>query len=173
MYVLLNGAFGIGKTTVARELRSRLRGAALFDPEWVGLILMRLPGYDESDFQHLASWRRLSVIGARSFGAVRGIVILPMAFSDIDYLEEVRSGLASTGRPVLHFCLTAPLDVVQSRLAERGEPADDPSWSWVHRRAAECCRAHESPSFEVRVPAADATAQALAADLAQRIRAAA
>jgi hypothetical protein len=141
----------------------------IFDPEWVGLILMRLPFYDKSDFQHLATWRRLSVIGARSFGAVRGTVIIPMAFSEIVYLEEVRSGLASSGRPVLHFCLTAPLEVVRARLARRGEPADDPRWTWAHRRAAECCSAHQSPSFEVHVPTADASPRAVAAELAQRI----
>lgn len=173
MYVLLNGAFGVGKTTVGRELRRLLPGAVIFDPEWVGLVLRRLPGYARSDFQHLAPWRRLSILGAQSFGAVRHTVIIPMAFSEHRYLEEVRSALASSSRPVLHFCLTAPLDVVQARLATRGEPAHDPTWAWVHRRAAECCLAHESPDFATHVPTAQLSPEDVAADLARRIRAAA
>lgn len=168
MYVLLNGAFGIGKTTVARELRRLLPGSAIFDPEWVGIALMRLPGYAASDFQHLAAWRRLSVLGARSLGKLRRTILIPMAFSELAYLDEVRQALASGGRPVLHFCLVAPLPVVQERLASRGEPADDSRWEWVHRRAAECCRAHESPRFAIHVPAADAP-EAVARDVAGRI----
>src|SRR5438034_7332264 len=53
MFVLINGAFGIGKSTVARELRSLLPGAVIFDPEWVGLALQRMPSRKISDFQHL------------------------------------------------------------------------------------------------------------------------
>jgi len=165
VYLLLNGSFGVGKTTVARELRERLPGSAIFDPEWVGFALRRTPGYAASDYQQLAIWRRLSVWGARAFGSLHRIVIVPMAFSERAVLDEVCAGLAASGRPVLHFCLTAPLEVVRARLAGRGEPADDPRWGWVHRRAAECCRAHESRDFAVHVPAGDATP----ADIAARI----
>ena len=41
MILLLNGAFGIGKTTVARVLVARMPNALLFDPEMIGLILQR------------------------------------------------------------------------------------------------------------------------------------
>ena len=169
MYVLLNGAFGIGKTTVARALRRELPGAAIFDPEWVGFVLRRLPAYASSDYQHLPAWRRLAVLGARAFGVGRRIVIVPMAFSEIRYLDEVRAPLAASGRPVLHFCLVAPLEVVRARLASRGESLGDPRREWVHRRAAECCRAHDRAEFAIRVPAAEATPQEIAAGLAARI----
>lgn len=172
MYVLVNGAFGVGKTTVARELRRRLPGSVVFDPERLGLVLRRLPGYDRSDFQHLRTWRRLTVLCGHALGATRRTVIVPMAFSEPAYLAQVRAGLAARGRPVLHFCLTAPLDVVRERLAQRGEPADDPRWSWVHRRAAECCRAHERPEFAIQVPAEAASPARIAADLATRVLAA-
>lgn len=169
MYVLINGAFGIGKTTVARQLRRQLPGAALFDPERVGFVLQRLPGYDRSDFQHLHVWRRLTVLGARALGMAWPTVVIPMAFSEPAYLEEVRSGLASGSRRVHHFCLTAPLEVVRERLAARGEPPDDARWAWVHRRAAECCRAHAGEEFAVHVPAEDAQPEAIARQRAARL----
>jgi predicted kinase len=75
-----------------------------------------------------------------------------MAFSNSAYLDEVRAGLAKSGRPVLHFCLTAPIEVVRERLSTRGELQGDPAWSWVHRRAAECCEAHQAPAFATHVP---------------------
>jgi hypothetical protein len=40
MIVWINGAFGSGKTTTAGLLTKRLDGAKLFDPEYVGYLLM-------------------------------------------------------------------------------------------------------------------------------------
>ena len=39
MIIMVNGAFGAGKTSVANELLRRLDGAMLFDPEEVGFML--------------------------------------------------------------------------------------------------------------------------------------
>ena len=55
MFVLINGAFGVGKSTVARELRSLVPRSVIFDPEWVGPALQRIPGQGVSDFQDIAS----------------------------------------------------------------------------------------------------------------------
>jgi predicted kinase len=169
MFVLINGAFGVGKTSVARELRSRVRGSVIYDPEPIGVVLQRVPRRRVSDFQHLAAWRRLTVAAARTLAALRSPVIIPMTFTEIAYLEEVRAGLARSGRPVRHFCLTAPLDVVRDRLARRGEPQGDPRWAWVHRRAEECCAAHQSASFATHVSTDVRTPSDVAADLAARI----
>ena len=170
MFVLINGAFGIGKSTVARELRSLLPQSVIFDPEWVGLALQRMPGRKVSDFQHLTSWRRLTVLGARCLGAVKNPIIIPMAFSNRAYLDEVCSGLAKSRGPVFHFCLTAPIEVVRGRLTARGEPQGDPAWSWVHRRAAECCVAHQSAAFATHVPADNGSPAMIAAELAALVR---
>jgi len=170
MFVLINGAFGIGKSTVARELRSQLPGAVIFDPEWVGLALQRLPGRKISDFQSLVSWRRMTVLGARCLVRFRCPLIIPMAFSNRAYLDEVRSGLARSGRPVLHFCLTASIDVVRERLKARGEPLGDPAWTWVHRRAAECCVAHRSPAFATHIPTDQRSPATIAAELAALVQ---
>jgi predicted kinase len=172
VYVVVNGAFGIGKTTVARELRARLPGSVIFDPEKIGFVLRRLPGYRRSDYQHLRAWRVLTVLGARLAGWLAPVVIVPMAFSEPDYLAEIRSGIARPQRPVLHFCLTAPLEVVRARLAARGEPAEDDRWSWVHRRAAECCREHAKPEFAIHVPTEGLSPGEVAAAIADRARAA-
>jgi len=169
VYVLINGAFGVGKTSVTRELEHLVPGSVVFDPERIGFVLRRLPGYRRSDYQHLRSWRRLTILGIRLAGAFRRVVLVPMAISEVRYLEELREGLASRGRPVLHFCLTAPLPIVRARLETRGEARKDPRWAWVHRRAAECCTAHASSAFAVHVDAADPSARAIAVDLAGHI----
>jgi len=118
----------------------------------------------------LASWRRFTVAAARCIAAVRSPVIIPMAFSNAEYLEEIRTGLARSGRPFLHFCLTASLDVIRQRLTDRGEPIGEARWAWVHRRAAGCCLAQQSESFATLVATASRPAAAVAADLAGRVR---
>jgi predicted kinase len=169
-YVLINGSFGVGKTSVARELRLALPSSIVFDPEIIGFVLKRLPGYRYSDYQHSKLWRRLSVLGAKLAGIRHRAVIIPMTFSQLSYLEEVLTALGSNGRPVCHFCLVAPVSVIRERLAKRGEPFGDSRWSWVHRRAGECCAAHESPDFATHVVAVGVGPAAIAATLATEMR---
>lgn len=63
MIIGINGAFGAGKTTLARELQRRLPDAVTFDPEGVGYQLWKwLP--PEGDFQYLPSWHELVIATA-------------------------------------------------------------------------------------------------------------
>ena len=169
MYIILNGSFGVGKTTVARELRRMLPGSCIFDPELMGACLMRFPGYRNSDFQHLRLWRRLTIRGAKLAGRIRPTVIIPMAFSELEYLGEIAAGIETRDRPVKHYCLTAPLSTIENRLAMRGEVKGDPRWSWVYRRAAECCVAHEDTSFATHISTEQASPRDIAEDIAMRL----
>jgi gluconate kinase len=174
MVVLIDGAFGIGKTTVARRLSQRLPGSAVFDPERLGFVLQRLrklSGRPVEDFQDLRSWRRLSVLGVRAVRAFRPHVLVPMAFSNLSYLREIREGIAKFEPRVHHFCLVAPLPVVEERLRRREGWNGAAGRAWPRRRAAECCSAHEHPGFEERVPAGDRTAGQIVDDLLERLRA--
>ena len=155
MIILLNGAFGIGKTTVARALTARLPRAALFDPEFIGIALQRgacLLGREVDDFQDLASWRRLTVAGIRAARAVRTNVVVPMAFSNTAYLQEIRRGLGRFEPLLFHVCLVAPIEVVHERLRNRGEDLEASAWQC--RRASECCAAHASDEFATHIDAA-------------------
>ena len=175
MVVFVNGSFGVGKTTVTRLVSARLAGAAIFDPELLGFVLQRarrLAGRPVDDFQDLALWRRLVVAGVRLLRTVRRTVIVPMAFSNAAYLDEVRSGIARFEPEVLHFCLVAPLAVVNERLAHRGARAATADLAWQYRRAAECCAVHDDPAFAEQLPTAGFTPDAVADQLLARIIAA-
>ena len=157
MIVFVNGAFGIGKTTVARELVARLPRAVLFDPELAGILLqrvLRMVGRSVDDFQDLALWRRLTIIQIRVARMLWPNVVVPMAFSNAAYLHEIRSAVGRFEPNVLHFCLVAPLDIVKERLTGRGATnASDAAWQY--RRAAECCALHTRDEFAPHVDAAD------------------
>ena len=166
MILLLNGAFGVGKTTVARSLVKHLPRAVLFDPEIIGIALQRgarLAGREVNDFQDLPSWRRLAVIGLRAIRLFYPNVVVPMAFSDVGYLQEIRAAITRFEPRVLHFCLVAPVEVVHERLRLRG--ADPVRTAWEYRRAAECCIAHTSAEFARHIVTADRDADEIAEEL--------
>jgi hypothetical protein len=153
LILLLNGAFGIGKTTAARSLARRLPRSLVLDPEPIGVALQRmarLAGRRVDDFQDLSSWRLLTVAGIRAARVLWPDIIVPMAFSNTAYLEEMRSKLAHFDPVVIHACLTAPLEIVHQRLRSRG--ADPDRHRWQFRRAAECCAVHGNHDFAEQVP---------------------
>ena len=147
MILLLNGAFGIGKTTVARLLVKRMPRAVLFNPELIGSALQLVRPVD--DFQDLPSWRRMTIAGLRATRMVWPNVVVPMAFSNSEYLDEIRRGIERFEPDVAHVCLVAPVDVVHARLRRRGDTDE-----WPYRRATECCLAHERNEFARHVDAA-------------------
>ena len=166
MILLLNGAFGIGKTTVARVLVARVPDALLFDPEIIGLPLqrgLRLLGHAVDDFQDLPAWRRLTLAGLSLARLWSQNIIVPMAFSDTEILEELRRGVSRFEPQLLHVCLVAPVDEVYRRLRSRG--ADPARHAWEYRRAAECCAVHEREVFAHHVSALDRTPDQLAEEI--------
>ena len=173
MVVFINGAFGIGKTTVSRLLAAELRGSLVFDPEPLGIVIMHLAalrGRRQEDFQDLVAWRWFAARLIRIARGFRRTVIVPMAFTNLAYLGEFLSYLRDRGVPTLHFCLTAPHSVVVERLNARQRKGPT---AWQLRRSAECCAAHPAREFAQHVPAAGRTPREIADDIATRIRAAA
>src|SRR5688572_19267901 len=123
MIVLINGSFSIGKSTVARLLRAALPGSAIYDPEFVGFVLMRtekflrLDGSGTGDFQDMVLWRRSVSAGTRLLGRIAsGPIIVPMTFTSRDYFDEVVSNLGSSGSNLRTFCLRASLGTIEKRL---------------------------------------------------------
>lgn len=166
LILLLNGAFGIGKTTVARALVPRLRRAVLFDPEIVGMVLQRLArvlGYRVEDFQDLTSWRRLTVAGLRLTRLFYPNVVVPMAISNHAYLEEIHAGIRRFDTRLQQFCLIAPAEIVYGRLRRRrARPADE---AWQFRRADECCAAHRDERFGPHVRAGEREIEEIAGEI--------
>jgi thymidylate kinase len=152
MFILLNGAFGIGKTTVADLLVRDLPDAAIYDPERLGYVLRRLPPWllalpaQPADYQDLALWRALIGRGARRRHRTAARVIVPMAFTNLAYLEAFAAALNSAA-PVHRFCLVAPLEIVRERLRERARLERRDVSAFELRRSEECVAAHANPAF--------------------------
>ncbi|MEU3904096.1 AAA family ATPase [Streptomyces goshikiensis] len=139
MIIWVNGAFGVGKSTLAAELRTALSGSVVTDPEDVGALLRQsLAGHPRQmrDYQDYPAWRRLSVQFITEVHQLTGgPVIVPMTVLNQTYLRELFEPLAELGTPVHDVVLHAGPDPLEARItAGREYPGD--------RERSEAVRAH-------------------------------
>ncbi|MFC8198728.1 NUDIX domain-containing protein [Streptomyces sp. NPDC060006] len=142
--VWINGAFGAGKTTTARELIDLIPNSTLFDPEIIGAGLTQLlPAKrlaEVGDFQDLPIWRRLVVdTAAAMLAELGGVLVVPMTLLRQEYRDEIFGGLASRRIAVRHVLLAPAETILRERIAGREVPPDLPDgemrvrqWSYDH-----------------------------------------
>ncbi|MFD8810735.1 NUDIX domain-containing protein, partial [Streptomyces sp. NPDC059627] len=131
MIVWVNGAFGAGKTTTARELIELIPNSTLFDPELIGGALTQLlPAKrlaEAGDFQDLPIWRRLVIdTAAAMLAELGGTLVVPMTLLRQEYRDEIFGGLAARRIAVRHLCLTPAETILRERIAGREVPPDLP-----------------------------------------------
>jgi broad-specificity NMP kinase len=176
MIVLINGSFGVGKSTVARRLKHLVDGSRIFDPELTGTAIrltakiIPFRGRGTDDYQDISLWRRSVVGGVRLFRTfTAGMIIVPMTFTNKTYLDEIMIGITRYDPDVRQFCLTADLAVVRQRLQKRGSPTDAAGKEWIDRRILECNDAHRQPGFGEVIKTDELTADQVAELLKGRI----
>ncbi|GAB3874855.1 AAA family ATPase [Dactylosporangium cerinum] len=122
MIVWINGPFGVGKTTLTKELCRRDPKARAFDPERIGWVLQRTVGLlKPGDYQDLPAWRSATVTAAGWQARGADPLIVPMTVLRGVVLGEIFTGLRGRGHEVRHLLL----DVSAPVLIERVENDDD------------------------------------------------
>lgn len=123
--VLLNGLYGVGKSTMAAELADRLEAAgvryAALDLDWLGWAWSDdgVEGDDHPTASPLLLENLALIVGnLRRRGNDR--FVLAGSVADTDELDLVRSTLAMPLRVVL---LTASMDAIRTRMASDPTPA--------------------------------------------------
>ena len=152
MIIMINGAFGAGKTTLANALCKELPGSMIFDPEEVGYMLRNVIPEErkrieapEGDFQDLDLWRELTVeVGGRLFERYGTDLIVPMTIRKQEYLTAITEGFKQKGQEVMHFCLMASKETIHERLRSRGE--EEGNWCFMQTDA--CLLAYETGEFD-------------------------
>lgn len=94
MIVMINGAFGVGKTTISNELIKVIDNSILYDPEEVGFMLRSvLPDEvkrleaETGDFQDFHLWKELTVQVASLIQSKYNVnLIVPMTIRNLEYL---------------------------------------------------------------------------------------
>jgi len=169
MVIWINGAFGAGKTRVARRLVAMRADAWLFDPEQIGFMLRSLwPGGVPGDFQDLPIWRQLTVAtlaeaASRNPGRMP---IVPMTLVNKAYFREVMDGLAEKEVDVRHFTLLASPATLRRRIRWRlDRPA---SKRWARAQIERCSAALADPGFAIHVPTDARPVAAIAEEILSR-----
>ncbi|MFF4763060.1 NUDIX domain-containing protein [Streptomyces sp. NPDC001292] len=144
MIVWINGAFGAGKTTTARELIELIPNSTLFDPEVIGGALTYLlpPKHlaEVGDYQDLPIWRRMVIdTAAAMLAELGGTLVVPMTLLRQEYRDEIFGGLAARRVAVRHILLAPAETILRERIAHREVPPDLPDgemrvrqWSYDH-----------------------------------------
>jgi chloramphenicol 3-O-phosphotransferase len=167
--VWLNGAFGAGKTSVARRIAAVRPSAMIVDPEQIGFLLRRLlPAAQADDFQDLPLWRELTVrILAEATARTEGPVVVPMTLVNPRYFQEVMDGLRAAGVDMRHFTLTAPVATLRRRLRRR---LDWPrSRRWALTRADPCAAALADECFAEHIDTVDRSVSEIAEEILNRV----
>jgi hypothetical protein len=170
MIVFLNGAFGVGKTTVAERLGERIPNSLLFDAEEVGYFLRKVvaPVEQPDDFQHLPMWRTLTITTARWLQERYGrALIMPMTIWRTAYFEEVIGSLRAFEPALHHFCLTATEQTLVERLRGRGDKPETLAWCMEQDR--HCLAAFRSPAFAEQIATDGKTPDTLVEEILARL----
>lgn len=148
MILMVNGPFGVGKTTVASLLNERLDNSMIYDPEEVGFMLRSIipdevkhANEKTGDFQDLRLWRKMVVTVAEELvKTYRRNLIIPMTIYDPERFAYIKKGFEETGEQVVHFCLMAKREVIHERLTRRGDEPD----SWAFHQTEKCLASFEN-----------------------------
>jgi predicted kinase len=131
--VWINGAFGSGKSTTAGLVVTMLDGAKLFDPEYVGYMLMPFVKSPTGDFQELPLWRHLVV------ETMTGLAqqyphpwVAPMTLINAAYRAEILDGIRRGGVEVCEFVLALPEEQLRARIDADQVEAQAKQWRHDH-----------------------------------------
>jgi hypothetical protein len=131
--VWINGAFGSGKTTTAGLVVKMLDEAKLFDPEYVGYMLMPFVESPTGDFQDLQLWRHLVI------ETMTGLAqqyphpwVAPMSLINAAYRAEILGGIRGGGVEVREFVLALPEEQLRARIEADRVEAKARRWRLDH-----------------------------------------
>lgn len=172
MIIMINGAFGIGKTSVAHLLNDKLPNSMIYDPEDIGYMLREIVVRTNhlevvDDYQHLKLWCDLTVDVARQLQQhYQRHLIVPMTLAFPEYFYKIKSGFSNFETTVHHFCLMASSDTIRQRLARRGEQPN----CWAEQQIPRCLDAFATYDYETYIDTENLSLDAVTELIFKQIR---
>lgn len=148
---MINGAFGVGKTTIANTLQNEIEHSMIYDPEEIGYMLRNVIPIDikrtesiTGDFQDLELWKEITVdVAKRLITKYKINLIVPMTIRKIEYFHFIYNGFKSIDDQTHHFCLSASKETIYERLRLRGEEEGN----WCFQQTDKCLEAYNQYDF--------------------------
>jgi len=155
MAIWINGAFGVGKSSVTRVLQERIPDAVVADPERIGWVMKRT-FWRGQDYQDVALWRRLTVRQVARADA-KGTAIVPMTVVARELFEELT-------KDTTVFALVAERATIEARIA--GAPD---AHEWRRANLDRCLAAFADDSFGTRIHTDGLTPEQVADEILSRL----
>lgn len=161
MIIWINGAFGVGKTTIAEELHKLIKDSYIYDPEMAGeFIWDNSPQCirEKGDFQDIPMWREFNYSMLKYiYENYSGTIIVPMTLTNKEYYRQIIERLINEGVPLQHYILIAKKSVILERLSQRGESDN----SWAAQQIDRCLNAFEKDIKGIKIDTNASTKVAL------------
>lgn len=133
MIIWINGSFGVGKTTIAENLKSKLINAIVYDPEKIGEFLFNIMQEKKDDFQDYELWRILNLEILKNLSKSYDTIIVPMTITNEKYYDEIIGNLRNNNVVVQDFILIATKNKIVERLDKRKN-----STKWAYEQVDKC-----------------------------------
>ena len=149
---MINGAFGVGKTSVANEIVKKIERSIIYDPEEIGFYLRHnipsnVMSEDEKtgDFQDFRIWKNLVVGVAEEIKKQYNCnLVVPMTIRKFEYFQYILRGFKNIDKDTHHFCLTASVETIHKRLTDRGDLVG----SWAFQQTEKCLDAFTTNDYK-------------------------
>jgi hypothetical protein len=149
--VWINGAYAVGKSTVAAELvRRQPKTTLLYEPEEIGYYLRDLvkPVEKARDYQELTLFTPVVIEVARQLHSYGRTLVMPLGVWHAERFTEIHNGLTQITQ-VKHYCLTATRATINTRLLYRGDRRQ--AITWIRERLDNCIEALDAPQFDKHI----------------------
>lgn len=165
MIYWINGAYGVGKSTVAECLKSRLPHAHLFDPELLGNGIR--DNYPKElfyeTFEQYPLWceltrRQLMDLAMR----YDGDLIVPMTLLREESYQAILMPLMREGIPLRYFFLDADAETLYARMVDTGREEPD---SWCVRHIPDCLSAQRADRHAIHIDTVGKTPETIVAEI--------
>lgn len=138
MIIWINGSFGVGKTTIAENLKSKVKNAIVYDPEKIGEFLFDIMPEKKNNFQDYELWRILNLEILKNLSKSYDTIIVPMTIINKKYYDEIIESLRNNSIEVKDFILIATKDKILERLDRRKN-----STQWAYEQVDKCIEAFD------------------------------
>jgi len=126
LIVIINGPYGVGKTSVAENLIKKIPSSILFDTEEIGFLLDKLipseirKEFEKGNWIELELWKKLVVdIGIFLRKEYNQNVIIPQTILNKSTLSYILEEFKKEGEIVYNFCLITEKEILEERLIKR------------------------------------------------------
>lgn len=165
MIYWLNGAYGVGKTTVTKHLVRTLGSAHVFDPELIGDGIRDNypPSLFFDTFEQYPLWLEFNCKLLKDLcSRYDGDIVVPMTLLKKESYEAIIKRLLDDGISVRYIYLDADEATLRHRLIDLGRETPD---SWCVRNIPVCLAAQREDRFAAHIDTVGKTPEMICAEI--------